>query len=235
MSIDQNISFIDAFRKKLIKAYDAFSQLLPCDLTEPPTRRQIINQLLDRAKGALIMADEDKSTIRADRLRKYARLLNDRVIRSEHANRLIARRNKIEERRQAEREKLAVIVDEYGENGSLFLDLIPPDDPLAVQEGMKIKKQIEILSIVKAKMRNPKPVDRTAIPADCELLTVPQLARMLGWGESVVRQRDKEGLLPAPYRFGGTIQWSRQDLINWIDAGCPSRQQWELRKQRKAM
>ena len=73
-------------------------------------------------------------------------------------------------------------------------------------------------------------VDRSIIPDDVELLTIPQMARLLGWGESVVRQRDKQGLLPAPLRFGGTIQWRRREIIDWISAGCPTRQKWESLK-----
>lgn len=76
-----------------------------------------------------------------------------------------------------------------------------------------------------------KPPERSLIPEGAELLTIPQVARMLGWGESVLRQRDKQGLLPAPLRFGGTIQWNRQELKVWMEQRCPPRQKWELLKQ----
>lgn len=54
---------------------------------------------------------------------------------------------------------------------------------------------------------------------------------MLGWGESVVRERDKKGYLPVPYRFGGTIQWYKKELENWLNQGCPMRQKWDTLKQ----
>ncbi len=106
---------------------------------------------------------------------------------------------------------------------------------MSLQELRRLKKQIETIPKVIAILEKPEIVDRSVIPEQAELLSVAQVATMLGWGESVVRQRDKEGLLPIPNRFGGAIQWSRSELQSWIDAGCPKRQQWELQKQRKAV
>lgn len=229
----KDYQFLEAYQQYLLNAYEAFWDLLPCDLHEPLNKKQIMQQLVDYAKGALMRADKVDSQTRAEHLRKYAALISNPVICSQHADNLIARRDKSDERRQAIREKIAMLVDEHGEDSSLFLDVIPPDDPLSVREGMKIRKQIEILAKVKAKMKNPKPVDRSAIPKDCELLSVQQVAGLLGWGESVVRQRNKRGKLPAPIRIGGTIQWSKNELLDWIAAGCPARQMWERQMQRK--
>jgi len=79
-----------------------------------------------------------------------------------------------------------------------------------------------------------KAPDRSMIPEGTELLSVAQVALLLGWSECMVRQRDKLGLLPKPIRIGGTIQWRRKELLAWIDAGCPPRKKWEQLKQRKA-
>ncbi len=78
-----------------------------------------------------------------------------------------------------------------------------------------------------------KPTDRSRIPEGVELLNVAQIAHLLGWGKSVVRQRDKKGLLPKPVRIGGSLQWSRKELRDWMDAGCPPRSKWEMCKQGK--
>jgi len=77
------------------------------------------------------------------------------------------------------------------------------------------------------------PPDPSAIPEDAELLTARQVARMLTWGESTVRQRDREGRIPAPIRFNGTVQWARGELMAWINAGCPHREKWEMLKQKR--
>jgi len=89
---------------------------------------------------------------------------------------------------------------------------------------MRLKKRIE--TIPKIIHAIEKPPDNSIIPDDAELLTVPQVARLLGWGESVVRERDKKGLLPLPVRIGGTIQWRRKEIVEWIAAGCPPRAKW---------
>lgn len=73
------------------------------------------------------------------------------------------------------------------------------------------------------------------LPHDLQLLSVKQLALVLGWSEHSVRERDKQGLLPQPLRFKGTIQWSRQEIGNWIKAGCPDRQTWEEMKAGKGL
>ena len=69
--------------------------------------------------------------------------------------------------------------------------------------------------------------DDSMIPDGVELLSVRQVAWMLGCGQSVVRQRDKQRMLPKPVRLGGSVKWRRRELIDWISADCPSRQIWE--------
>ena len=135
-----------------------------------------------------------------------------------------------EQQRKAKVEEIARIADKYRFDGSLFRELFPVEDPLSIRQANRLKKQIETIPRIIAKIE--RPVDKSAIPRDVALLTVSQVATMLGWSVSVVRQRDREGLLPEPYRFGGTIQWGREELESWITAGCPNRQQWEQQKQR---
>jgi predicted DNA-binding transcriptional regulator AlpA len=136
-----------------------------------------------------------------------------------------------EEQRKAEAEEIARIADKYGFDGSLFQELFPVEDHLSIRQAKRLTKKIETIPRIIAAIE--KPVDKSAIPRDVALLTVSQVATMLGWGESVVRQRNREGLLPEPYRFGGTIQWGRKELESWISAGCPNRQQWEQQKKSK--
>ncbi|MGD8744322.1 MAG: helix-turn-helix domain-containing protein [Candidatus Woesebacteria bacterium] len=128
-------------------------------------------------------------------------------------------------------ERVAQLADENGFDGSLFRNSIPVDDPTSLQSMRRLTRKIETIPKIIAAIE--KPPDRSIIPDDAELLTIPQVARITGWGESMVRQRDKEGLLPIPIRVGGTIQWNRQELKEWIKHGCPPRQKWELLKQGK--
>jgi predicted DNA-binding transcriptional regulator AlpA len=33
--------------------------------------------------------------------------------------------------------------------------------------------------------------------------------------------------LPQPVRIGGAVRWRRDEVVRWINAGCPDRQTWE--------
>jgi predicted DNA-binding transcriptional regulator AlpA len=130
-------------------------------------------------------------------------------------------------------ERVARLADENGFNGNIFRNLLKADDePVNIEKMQRgIYKQIKIIPKIIAAIE--KPADRSAIPTNAELLTIPQLAGKLQWGESVVRERDKKGLLPMPIRIGGTIQWRKQEIEEWLAAGCPARQKWEQQKQGK--
>jgi predicted DNA-binding transcriptional regulator AlpA len=32
--------------------------------------------------------------------------------------------------------------------------------------------------------------------------------------------------IPAPVRIKGTVRWRRQELLDWIEAGCPPQSKW---------
>jgi len=126
-------------------------------------------------------------------------------------------------------ERVARLADENGFNGSLFRGLAVDGDAISLRSLGRIHKQIETVPRIIAQIN--KSPDRSAIPEGSELLTIPQVARLLGWGESVVRERNKKGLLPLPIRIGGTIQWRKREVLRWLEADCPARQRWEQIKQ----
>lgn len=35
------------------------------------------------------------------------------------------------------------------------------------------------------------------------------------------------GKTPAPVRIGRAVRWRRDELLAWVDAGCPARSRWE--------
>jgi len=133
-----------------------------------------------------------------------------------------------------EDEKVARFADDFGFDGSLFRNSSPYDDDYQLWmkwTSKNIQKKIDTVFRVIAAIT--KPPNRSIIPDGVELLTVPQVARLLNCGESVIRERDKKGLLPLPIRIGGTIQWRRQELLQWLEADCPARQKWEALKRGK--
>jgi len=135
-----------------------------------------------------------------------------------------------------EAEQVARFADDFGFDGSLFRNssLFDDDYQLWMKWASKnIQKQIETIPRIIAEME--KPIDRSTISDGAELLTVHQVARMLNCAESMVRERDKKGMLPVPIRIGGSKQWRKKELLDWIGAGCPARQKWESLKQGKEL
>lgn len=45
-----------------------------------------------------------------------------------------------------------------------------------------------------------------------------------------VRRMDSSGQLPRPIKLGKCVRWSVEEINNWIDAGTPNREEWEMRK-----
>jgi excisionase family DNA binding protein len=54
------------------------------------------------------------------------------------------------------------------------------------------------------------------------LLDVQAVAELLGCSGRHVYRMSDAGRLPAPRRLGSLVRWSRQELLAWIDAGCPT-------------
>lgn len=51
-------------------------------------------------------------------------------------------------------------------------------------------------------------------------------ARLIGVSVSHFYQLHKTGRLPLPVRLGRAVRWLRQELVDWMNAGCPSRSRW---------
>jgi predicted DNA-binding transcriptional regulator AlpA len=59
------------------------------------------------------------------------------------------------------------------------------------------------------------------------LLCRKAAARFYGVGASTWDRLAAAALTPTPIRLGGSVGWSRRELVLWIDHGCPSRVEWE--------
>lgn len=62
---------------------------------------------------------------------------------------------------------------------------------------------------------------RPAFPA--EMLSVRDVAALLGGCSTrhVYRLADA-GRMPHPFKLGALVRWRRTEVLNWIEAGCPS-------------
>lgn len=54
------------------------------------------------------------------------------------------------------------------------------------------------------------------------MLTVNQVAAMLGCSTRHVYRMSDAGKMPVPMKLGNLVRWSRQGIEEWIEAGCPA-------------
>ena len=59
------------------------------------------------------------------------------------------------------------------------------------------------------------------------LMTVADLAAMLNTSQRSIYRFSAEGKIPRPARLGQQPRWRRAEVEAWIEAGMPSRKQWE--------
>lgn len=54
-----------------------------------------------------------------------------------------------------------------------------------------------------------------------ELLTTKEAARLVNCGERTLWRWSRSGIAPAPVKPNGSVRYRRNELLKWIDAGCP--------------
>lgn len=62
------------------------------------------------------------------------------------------------------------------------------------------------------------------------LVAAKDAAKLCGICRNTWLSLNTQGLVPRPVRLGRRVLWGRDELHNWVNAGCPSRVQWEERK-----
>jgi excisionase family DNA binding protein len=65
---------------------------------------------------------------------------------------------------------------------------------------------------------------------EAELLTVKDVAKALSLSQRTVWKFHSSGRLPRPVKLGGSVRWRRDELKQWLDAGCPARDVWQQRR-----
>ena len=59
------------------------------------------------------------------------------------------------------------------------------------------------------------------------LVDAKEAARLCGIGLRTWHTLTSAGRTPNPLRLGRRVLWRRDELLAWIDAGCPPRHNWE--------
>jgi excisionase family DNA binding protein len=62
------------------------------------------------------------------------------------------------------------------------------------------------------------------------LLRDADLAQALSVSRATVQRWRHSGRIPRPVHIGGAVRWSRDEVEQWIAAGCPGRGEWESRR-----
>jgi len=63
---------------------------------------------------------------------------------------------------------------------------------------------------------------------DLALLTASELAQVLGTSTRTVWRLLAAGKLPKPVRLGARPRWPVEELRQWIKAGMPTAEEWEV-------
>jgi len=56
------------------------------------------------------------------------------------------------------------------------------------------------------------------------LLTVKEVAELLGFSERTVYRLADSGTMPGPIKIGASVRWRKNELDQWIEEGCPANQ-----------
>jgi len=70
------------------------------------------------------------------------------------------------------------------------------------------------------------------------MLTATDAARLCGVTIKRWLTWNALGKIPTPLRIGKSLFWKRDELVRWIDAGCPNRKHFNIfleRKERKGL
>ncbi|MGH7173584.1 MAG: helix-turn-helix transcriptional regulator [Gemmataceae bacterium] len=70
----------------------------------------------------------------------------------------------------------------------------------------------------------------TTSPVEPGVFTLAELARFLNRSLASIHRDRNLGRLPAPARLGGRPVWLRDEIQAWLEAGAPSRDEWEARR-----
>ncbi|MHC4230230.1 MAG: helix-turn-helix transcriptional regulator [Planctomycetota bacterium] len=66
------------------------------------------------------------------------------------------------------------------------------------------------------------------------LLSTTDAAKLIGVGRTHFYAMHSSGRLgPLPVRLGKRTLWNKAELEDWVGGGCPSRERWQIRSEKK--
>lgn len=70
-------------------------------------------------------------------------------------------------------------------------------------------------------------MDKEKQPPAENLLSTRAVARILSLSPRTVHRLNSSGLIIKPLRVSGSVRYVQSELMAWINAGMPSRREWE--------
>jgi predicted DNA-binding transcriptional regulator AlpA len=74
---------------------------------------------------------------------------------------------------------------------------------------------------------------KMSVDVECALLDVRKAAALCGMSRTSWYRAESSGKVPRAVRIGGSVRWRRDELLRWIDAGCPARAKWDIIREHK--
>ncbi len=65
------------------------------------------------------------------------------------------------------------------------------------------------------------------------LLDTQTVAKLLGVSDRTVWAYANSGQMMRPIRIGRAVRWPRNELFAWVNAGCPTHEQWQALRSQK--
>lgn len=98
----------------------------------------------------------------------------------------------------------------------------PSQPPVIVPEGVDLPSAERLKA---ADLRTALLLGK--IPKDAGLLIdVKTTAKLLNVSERMVYRLADQQAAPRPVKLGSLVRWRLAEIIEWVDAGCPSKWQW---------
>jgi excisionase family DNA binding protein len=106
----------------------------------------------------------------------------------------------------------------------LWLDMSPFDSLQRATNGVAARALLQENS-----MTHSNTIDRPAVAGQetapavtAVVITIDDVAKLLGCSTRHVRRMADSGRIPRPVKFGALLRWIKADIDQWILAGCPN-------------
>ena len=109
---------------------------------------------------------------------------------------------------------------------------MPPVDTLGAPPALPVTSTSIGRSRLSSPEASPLPGPTLLKATERLLICAPELARLLGVSQRQVAAHAASGRLPRPVRLGRATRWRVEEIREWLAAGAPAREKWELLRQR---